>query len=122
MRWVGLVLVAVVAIYALIWLTSGPQIDPTKVVKLDDLLPIALNCLIYDDPDPRGWPSSPSERQYIRFLQDHDCRLAFEPGERGQHFAVIGLVDSTRIRGLYDDAKASGIAVPKAALSSSMNP
>jgi hypothetical protein len=96
-----------------VWRGSGPEIDPTKVITLDDMAPIAMHCLLYRDCDYRGWPNSRRERAYIRFLQDHDCRIAFEQLEDGKRSAVVGLFDSLKIRKLNEDAQKSGIEVPK---------
>jgi hypothetical protein len=106
----GTAAVLVVVVFYFVWSGSGPQIDPSKVVTLDDLAPIAMNCLLYHDCDYRGWPYSRRERTYVRFLQDHDCRVAFEPLEDGVHTVVVGVIDSLKIRKLHEDAK---IAISK---------
>ena len=120
MRWVLLIIAAIVVMFCVIWRGNGPQIDPSKVCTLNDLSPMALNCLTYYESDYRGWPYSRGERAYIRFLQDHDCRIAFQPDEDGKHFALVGLMDSLKIRKLYEEAKTSGIEVPKSPFTSSM--
>lgn len=120
MRRVLLTIAAIAAVFYVVWRGSGPQIDPLQVCTLNDLTPMALNCLTYYESDDRGWPYSRSERAYIRFLQDHDCRIAFQTDDDGKHFALVGLMDSLKIRKLYEEAKASGIEVPKSPFTTSM--
>jgi hypothetical protein len=114
----GLAAIVLVVTFYFVSRGSGPQVDPSKVVTLDDLAPIAMNCLLYRDCDYRGWPYSRRERTYVRFLQDHDCRIAFEPLGDGEYSAVVGVRDSLKIRKLYEDAKKRGVEVPKAPFSS----
>ena len=117
----GVALFGVVATAVVVLVTmysAGPRIDPSKVVSLDDLKPMALTCLEYRDSDRHGWPSARKEVADIRFLQDRDVHVAFQPGEDGKYLALVGLMDSLRIRTLYEEAQQSGIAVPQSPFTS----
>jgi hypothetical protein len=119
-RWFCFLGLAVLIVCAAIQYIREPRIDPQRVTKLDDMPLGSMSCLIFYDPDPRGWPSARNERRYIRYLQDHGISVAFMSAEGRSHWALVGLLDSMKIRQLYEDAKASGIAVPNRVLSSSI--
>ena len=99
-----------------VYVYGGPQIDPTKVVTLDDLLHMAMPCLHYGFADHRGWPIWRDERTYIRYLQDNGVRVAFIRSDDGSYYStLIGFIDSIRIRQLHQQAKEAGLNVPTSA-------
>ncbi len=116
-RWIlPAVLIGLLAVVVLV--PDGPEIDPSRVVTLEGMAPpITMTCLIYRTPDHRGWPIHRDERAYIRFMQDKGVRFVFIPDDDTRdYFALINIIDSLRIRNLYDEAKDAGVKVPNAPL------
>jgi hypothetical protein len=92
---------------------SGPQIDPARVVPREALAPAAVNCLMFEAPDYRGWPSRPADRAYVAFLQSHKVSVAFTHWEDDTHAGLVGIRDAARLPGLYAAAEKAGLLVPE---------
>lgn len=100
------------ALVTLTLIPSGPQIDPQRVVKANDYALFRMTILTYRRADFRGWPVARRERAYLRHLQDRGVRLAFVEAGDGLHHALVGPIDSLRIKWLYDSAREAGLSVP----------
>jgi hypothetical protein len=93
---------------------GDPQIDPEHVTTLEAMRgeETAVIIFLYEDADSRGWPASPEDREFVRFLQDSGVDVAFHATERsGPHFALVSESDANRFLVLRGIAQDKGIPV-----------
>jgi hypothetical protein len=106
----------IVLLLALTGPEGDPQIDPQHVTTLEamDGEEMAVTIFLYDRVDSRGWPASPEDRQFVRFLQDNGIDVAFQFHEQsGLHYALVFGSDFNRFLALKQIAQEKGIPVPE---------
>ena len=95
---------------------SDSQIDPEHVRSLEDMdgERVALGVFVYDPADSRGWPASPGDRQFVRFLQDSGVDVAFRFDEAsGLHHGFVFGSQVNKFLVLRQIAQEKGIPVPE---------
>ena len=94
------------------------QIDASRVCSIEALHEqdlITIHLFPYHETDEQGWPSSPDQQRFIRYIQDDGVTVAFryDPSS-GISYAAIRGRDALRVGKLKQTAKAKGIPVPSA--------
>jgi hypothetical protein len=95
---------------------KGPALNPDQVVTVQQLTgPIGMTVTVfaYNDPDERGWPSDPTHRRFVRFLQDNGVTVAFLHDEpSGLWYVHVRARDAVAVGRLKQDAAKQGVPVP----------